>query len=816
MATPDELRTARLANALATERVRAHRLSVAERRAARRELRESLSPDWVSPYLDMLGIAGRTGDPVVGGPTGYWQRRHGANWPIFRTEQELSLLRAPARALCATNSYAQGMLRGLSAYVVSTGCTYRMAARQKEIPVPKALIAAAQRIVDETLRRNQWHGGEQPAIEPELFERSLEDGEFILTHYKREDGWTDFRTQEPEQLTQPPSSDVREYGFGVLTPPEDVQSVRKYYLQFGDSPSQGEEYEPDEVTHFRRNVRRSMKRGLTDFCFDAFDAISLAGKLRTNLGRCAAIQAAKIGVRQHDNGTQEEVQAFVEGDSDWTETDQLTGTQNRVKLGGGVEWEDVPKGLNYVPGPGANNAPAHLSVLQACLRGAVVKWNGFEWLISADASNNNYASSLTAESPFVRRVLQEQRGYREAFRKPILFALKHYIQTHGLRVPQEDGTIRVYQWEEVEALVDLLVEAPSPETRNKLEDANRASIEIPLGVQSRQGYAQEQGRDYDQIEADNSRWDDEHGSAGGQLPDQAPPLTESLLESGFTGIDSNGHHWQNGKQVKAQPDAGAPAPASSASQTASKPPSTGELENSKIGKTLHSNVQIRHTAGGDWVVKGRNGKRAQVENEAAASALAGIAGVNVPQVHRVTMYGQDQAAVQVVKGTDLTKMSTDERRAALAKVPKADIDKQALFDYVIGSGDPNNGNYMIGEKGDLVGLDKEQSLGLSHIGNKATVVTPFFLQDAPGGESGYQYDSEHVGQMAAAGEKMAASLKASGRTKDAVGVERRAAVLKQVAATGKPVSTQQLAAAGEAYDKSNPPPRGFFGRLFGG
>ena len=151
-----------------------------------------------------------------------------------------------------------------------------------------------------------------------------------------------------------------------------------------------------------------------------------------------------------------------------------------------------------------------------------------------------------------------------------------------------------------------------------------------------------------------------------------------------------------------------------------QPPSGAELENAKLGKTLHPNVQIRHTASGDWVVKGRNGKRAAVENEAVASALAQDIGLNVPQVHHIKMYGQDQAVVQVVHGTDLSKMTPEHRKAALAKVPKPDIDKHALFDFLLGSADPNLGNYMIGKGGELIALDKEQSLRLGSIGDKAS------------------------------------------------------------------------------------------------
>jgi len=517
--TPDDrdgssLRALRRANRLAAERVRAARLEFAEKRERRRALRESAAFDWVTPYAELLDLTRRTGDPVLGGPTSPWQRRQGKNWPIYQTEQELNLLRAPARLLMATGGYAQGLAGGLSAYVVSTGYSYRPAKKHKRCPLPDDVIDAAQVVIDEILAHNQWRGGEQPGLEVELFLRSLEDGEWILTHYPRADGLTDFRTQEPECLTQPPGTDFAEWGFGIETPRDDAQSVKRYYVQHGDSPGDGDEYAPDELTHHRRNVRRSQKRGLTDFSFDVFDTLSLSSKLRTNLGDSAAQQAAIVYVRQHENATSEDVQAFLGDDADYTQTDLYSGAQTPVKVARRGGREDIPKGMSYVDGPGAPNAPNHLQILQACLRGAGVKWNAPEWLVSGDASNNNYASSLTAESPFVRRVLQEQGWYGESFKKPIWYAFKHYVTTRGLR----DRTGRVWSWDEIGHELELRATAPSPETRNKLEEAQRAQIEIPLGAQSRQKYAEEQGRDWDQVAEDNRAYQDETGGDGGQLP----------------------------------------------------------------------------------------------------------------------------------------------------------------------------------------------------------------------------------------------------------------------------------------------------------
>lgn len=522
-----ELRERRLANALSLEEIRASRLAaVAHREKRRRQLTEAASLDWVSPYSDMLDRFRPNSDPVFSGSTNYWNRRYGKNWPVFQTEQELAILRAPARLMLATNDYAIGLVNGISAYVIGVGYTYRPAKRRKESTIPPEVLEALQGIVDEILEANEWKGGEQPGIEDECFWRSLEDGEFGVVEYPQSDGLTEFRIFEPEQLTQPPGSNYYDWLFGVCTDPEDVQKPLAYWLQWGDSPGEGEEYPPDRITHFRRNGRRGQKRGLTDFCFGHYDRMNLANNLLLNLGDTATQQASIPYVMEHETATQAEVQTMRDDMADFMEVETPSGASVPVKKSRRGMGQDIPKGQKYVDGPGAPYSDKHLAILDACLRGAVARWNGFEWLISANAGNNNLPVDLSAESPFVRRVLKEQNRYTGAFKKPVWRAVEHYVRTRGLRALARDWT-----WEEIAKEVDLLVKAPSPQTRNRLEEAQIASIEIPMGVDSRQSYMQTQGRDPDQIEADNQAWQDEHGNDGQQLPLPGEGVGPKMLDS---------------------------------------------------------------------------------------------------------------------------------------------------------------------------------------------------------------------------------------------------------------------------------------------
>jgi hypothetical protein len=547
----------------------------------RRLLRESAY--WVGPYQELLTQLQARYEPEARGAASANDRRYGANYPLYRTEQELSIIRAPSRLVTATNSYAIGLLEGLTSYTVGVGFTFQAQAVAAE---DEQLADAVQQVIDAHLDHNSWSGGEMPSLEEELFQRSLVDGEAILVQTANADGTADVRPIEPEQLKQPPGTDEREWSFGVYTEPRDLHKKLAYSVCYdvGD----WEEYDAEQVVHIPRNVMRGMKRGIPDFSFDAYESLHAASMLRSALGETAAERASIVGVRQHETATQDQVQSFVDEQADYREYERywaaLTANITRYRKGG---WQDIDAGQKFVDGPSSVDQPAHLQVLGGLTRAAAVRWNAPEWLGSADASNNNYASSLTAESPFVRYVLRQQARYRAAFLCSIWFAIKAYCNAHG-GIPVGGQTVT---FAEVKRRIKVQCEAPSPETRDKMQEAQRLLIESQAGVTSIQTWQQIVGRDPDVEQRNRDEFrdanpdlagggampgmggddpfgDDPFGDQGGENPFGPEPdddpdgdpfgggLGESLLEAGFTGTitDKRGakRHYVNGKQVKGQ------------------------------------------------------------------------------------------------------------------------------------------------------------------------------------------------------------------------------------------------------------------------
>jgi hypothetical protein len=167
---------------------------------------------------------------------------------------------------------------------------------------------------------------------------------------------------------------------------------------------------------------------------------------------------------------------------------------------------DFPEGMEHGGAPQDPGTAAHSAVCDLLVRAACSRKNAPEWLATSNSANMGaYTASLVSESPFVKGTVGDQDYYRARLLVVVDRALRVGADARHLDAADLD-------------LVDVDLVPPSPETRNKLEEAQRAAIEIPLGTNSRQNVASEQGRDWDRIDQDNRAYQDEHGSAGAELP----------------------------------------------------------------------------------------------------------------------------------------------------------------------------------------------------------------------------------------------------------------------------------------------------------
>ena len=459
----------------------------------RRNLNESVLTNdfWMSSYIDMMD---RFRD---GGGQSYpisnpQDRKYGSNYPFWYSEQQLSLIRAQARLVTTTNPNALGLLNGLCSYVIGSGFSYR-AIPKGTVDIDESTVRRCQEVLERFISENEWE-----IMEQEIFSRSRSDGEAFIRLFPQSSGRLVIRTIEPEQVYMPPGESMDNWSYGINTDPDDSFNVLNYYVDYlapkGEStehdktrfasPS-GEIVGADRVIHIKCNVPKSIKRGLSDFSYETLDMFTLAGKLRKNLGEAASVQSAIAAIRQHDTATSAQVETFVDNNIDFSATSSPNNRQTdyqRIEPG---SFLDIPKGMNYVQPPGAEFAKDHLDIFQALLRSAGNRHNAPEWLSSANTAGANYASSLTAESPFLRNCIRMQTFYKRYFTR---------IAREAVRTAAEYGELPI----NILDVIDIIVTPPAVEARDKIADSQANQTYVTMGIKSAQTVTQELGLDFDQ------------------------------------------------------------------------------------------------------------------------------------------------------------------------------------------------------------------------------------------------------------------------------------------------------------------------------
>lgn len=417
--------------------------------------------------------------------------------PIYETEQDLARIRGAARQLSCLTAVSTGALDALANYVLAGGFTFSV---HSEFEQPQ-LVTAAQRVIDEFLDRTDFSGG----LDRELHARSREDGEAFVVVEPDRRGAVRARVIEPEQIVQPANprpieewlglddTESSSWSFGIHTFGEATDMPVGYHVVYDHRGADWDYLPAENVQHIKRNVPRNAKRGVSDFHAIQGD-LEREAKLRRNTIEGAALQAAIAWILQAPPGTARHQMQTVGADDLLTrcERNVLPGlrTENVAHYPAGTVLRPSA-GLEYKPGPmGADRNPHFVLVGQYVLRSIGVRWNMPEYLISGDAGNANYASTLVAESPFVKAREADQQFYRRHWHE-LIWKVLHAAWRAG-RFARLG-----LAWETFEQLIDVKVDAPAVATRDPLQLVRTQELQMRLGFLSPRTAAAQAGLDYD-------------------------------------------------------------------------------------------------------------------------------------------------------------------------------------------------------------------------------------------------------------------------------------------------------------------------------
>ncbi len=408
-------------------------------------------------------------------------RAYGYNYPFIRNEQDLINLRNASRMCITTNPYAEGTLNGLISYVISTGFTATCKSDSQD-----DLAAKCQEIISKWIDRNNFE-----AVQEELYRRAETDGECFMRMFPQADGDIALRFIEPECIVAPYQSKDEEWSLGIKTDPTDTQNRKWYNIRFCDADGilTDERVKAKWIIHYKLNASAANKRGLPSFSYATLESFNQALKLKTALGTGAAVQASIAGIREHESATESQIEGFID--------DTLTNlpgmpfvfpsTVPSQYQGTGVMQPgtilDLTKNSKWVDPPGANAVEEHTMVLQALLRAAGSRWSAPEWLVSGRSDSMSYASSLTAESPFLRACSRRQRDLKKVIRDILEIVLAN-AALNG-EIPME--------WDDA---VSIDISSPSMEVRDIGALARAHEIYHKMRVKSLRTISSEVGVSY--------------------------------------------------------------------------------------------------------------------------------------------------------------------------------------------------------------------------------------------------------------------------------------------------------------------------------
>ncbi|NLS92034.1 MAG: phage portal protein [Planctomycetaceae bacterium] len=252
------------------------------------------------------------------------------------------------------------------------------------------LVADVQSLLDDFVHINRWHQRQQ-----EIVRRRDRDGEAFLRLFVDADGMTHLRFIEPEQIAAPTGSENDPaVTFGIRTDLADVETVLDYCVDetWIDASC---------IQHRKANVDANVKRGLPLF-YPVRKNLRRAEKVLRNMSVVAEIQSAIAIIRKHASGTRGSIEQFVQNGADVTRVNPATGRTSHFRRYAPGTILDAFADTDYQFPAAAIDAARYVEVLQAELRAVAARLVMPEFMLSSNASNANYASTMVAEGPAVR------------------------------------------------------------------------------------------------------------------------------------------------------------------------------------------------------------------------------------------------------------------------------------------------------------------------------------------------------------------------------------------------------------------------------
>lgn len=420
---------------------------------------------------------------------------------LFETEQQLTDARNESRRLAIVNEFAINGHENRISYIVGVGHKYTVKAKPKR-EVDETAIAVVQDWLNEWHESICWGQWQQESVR-----RVDRDGEAFIRIFKGEEGRTEFRFIEPGQVARPQDKQnlaTDKHSWGIEIDPDDACQVVAYWVD-------GERVKAEEIQHRKSNVDRNVKRGVPLF-FPVRKNLRRAERLLRNMSTTVEVQSAIAALRTKKNATKAAIENMVAARADVSRVDPITArTQYAERYGPGSIITTRSEDDFRFPIGGLNAANA-VGVLQAELRAIASRLVMPEFMLTSDASNANYASTMVAEGPAVKMFARLQSTQSEADLELIWEALHHASESGA--VPRD-----------ILNQITIDVEPPTLVVRDRNKEIEGDIALTNAGVMSKKTLAARNGLDYETEVASGAK------EAMQSLPGLPQPVSKPTAEA---------------------------------------------------------------------------------------------------------------------------------------------------------------------------------------------------------------------------------------------------------------------------------------------
>lgn len=307
-------------------------------------------------------------------------------------------LRTQARQLVRSNPYARNVLRLLEVYVAGPGMTVTAAPSGPQ-SADESLLRTCDRLWSDFLRANRRH-----FTFAETARRTWRDGECFVRLFPQPAWPPTVRYVDPE-LIGPTAAEPDTQG--IVSDPEDVEHVIAYLQIDPTTGALEDEISAAELLHLKIGVDSNERRGVTLFasvldgltCFDKWlDTEIHARKLQASIVLWRKVQGSPSQV----TATADAAQAFATNEGGGTVRRERYRPGTILTTSHSTDLQFLQPNTNF-----GDAVPLGRMVLLGIAAGAGVP----EYMLSSDASNANYASTMVAEGPAVKLFESEQQFF---------------------------------------------------------------------------------------------------------------------------------------------------------------------------------------------------------------------------------------------------------------------------------------------------------------------------------------------------------------------------------------------------------------------